>query len=97
MPNYIVLGTFTDQGIRNIKESPQRTEAVAALAKKAGASLKETYWTLGQYDFVAVFEAPDDVAMTALGLSIGKLGNVRTQTLRAFPTAEMKSIIGKLS
>jgi uncharacterized protein with GYD domain len=97
MPNYIVLGTFTDQGIRNIKDSPKRMDAVAAMAKKTGATLKETYWTLGQYDFVAVFEAPDDVSMTALGLSIGKLGNVRTQTLRAFPPAEMKSIVGKVS
>jgi uncharacterized protein with GYD domain len=66
------------------------------MAKKAGASLKETYWTLGQYDFVAIFEAPDDVSMTALGLSIGKLGNVRTQTLRAFPAAEMQAILGKM-
>jgi uncharacterized protein with GYD domain len=97
MPNYIVLGTFTDQGIRNIKDGPKRADAVAAMAKKAGAALKETYWTLGQYDFVAVFEAPDDVSMTALGLSIGKLGNVRTQTLRAFASAEMKSILGKVS
>jgi uncharacterized protein with GYD domain len=97
MPTYVVLGNFTDQGIRNIKDSPKRREAVSAMAKKAGASLKETYWTLGQYDFVAIFEAPDDVCMTALGVSIGKLGNVRTQTLRAFPTAEMKSILGKLA
>jgi len=96
MPNYIVLGTFTDQGIRNIKDSPKRTEAVNAMAKKAGASLKETYWTLGQYDFVAIFEAPDDVSMTALGLSVGKLGNARTQTLRAFPSAEFKNILGKV-
>ncbi len=96
MPNYIVLGSFTDQGIRNIKDTLKRTKAVGAMAKKAGASLKETYWTLGQYDFVAIFEAPDDVTMTALGLTIGKLGNVRTQTLRAFSTAEMKSIVGKM-
>jgi uncharacterized protein with GYD domain len=97
MPNYIVLGSYTDQGIRNVTDSPKRTEAVSAMAKKAGATLKETYWTLGQYDFVAIFEAPDDVTMTALGLSIGKLGNARTQTLRAFPAAEMKSILGKLA
>jgi uncharacterized protein with GYD domain len=96
MPNYIVLGSFTDQGIRNVKDSPKRMDAVSAMAKKAGASLKETYWTLGQYDFVAIFEAPDDVSMTALGLSIGKLGNVRTQTLRAFPAAEMQAILGKM-
>jgi uncharacterized protein with GYD domain len=67
------------------------------MAKKAGASLKATYWTLGQYDFVAIFEAPDDVTMTALGASIGKLGNVRTQTLRAFTGAELKSILGKMT
>jgi uncharacterized protein with GYD domain len=79
-----------------IKDSPKRMDAVSAVAKKAGASLKETYWTLGQYDFVAVFEAPDDVAMTALGLSIGALGNVRTQTLRAFPASEMQAILGKM-
>jgi uncharacterized protein with GYD domain len=97
MPNYIVLGNFTEQGIRNIGDSPKRTEAVSAMAKKVGASLKETYWTLGQYDFVAIFEAPDDVAMTTLGLSIGKLGNVRTETLRAFPAAEWKNIVGKVS
>jgi uncharacterized protein with GYD domain len=97
MPTYIVLGSFTDQGLRSIKDSPKRAEAVGAMAKKAGASLKETYWTLGQYDFVAVFEAPDDVSMTALGLSIGKLGNVRTETLRAFTGAEQKSILGKVT
>ena len=95
MPHYIVLGNFTDQGIRNIKDAPKRADAVAAMAKKAGASLKETYWTLGQYDFVAIFEAPDDVTMTGLGLSIGKLGNARTQTLPAFPSSEFKSILGK--
>jgi uncharacterized protein with GYD domain len=97
MPNYIVLGSFTEQGLRDIKDSPKRTEAVTAMAKKAGATLKETYWTLGQYDFIAVFDAPDDVAMTALGLSIGKLGNVRTETLRAFSAAEMKTILGKVT
>jgi uncharacterized protein with GYD domain len=97
MPTYIVLGSFTEQGLRNITDSPKRAEAVRDMAKKAGASLKETYWTLGQYDFVAIFEAPDDVTMTALGASIGKLGNVRTQTLRAFTGAELKSILGKMT
>ena len=97
MPTYIVLGSFTEQGLRNIKDSPKRAEAVGAMAKKAGASLKDTYWTLGQYDFVAIFEAPDDVTMTALGASIGKLGNVRTQTLRAFKGAELTSILGKVT
>jgi uncharacterized protein with GYD domain len=97
MPTYIVLGSFTEQGLRNITDSPKRADAVSDMAKKAGASLKATYWTLGQYDFVAIFEAPDDVTMTALGASIGKLGNVRTQTLRAFTDTELKSILGKMT
>jgi uncharacterized protein with GYD domain len=58
--------------------------------------MKEIYWTLGAYDIVSVFEADDDAAMTALGLSIGKLGNVRTQTLRAFSAADMNSVLGKV-
>jgi uncharacterized protein with GYD domain len=97
MPNYIVLGSFTEQGLRDIKDSPKRAEAVTAMAKKAGATLKETYWTLGQYDFIAVFDAPDEVTMTALNLSIGKLGNVRTETLRAFSATEVKTILGKVT
>src|SRR5262245_21500270 len=97
MPHYIVLGSFTEQGLQNIKDSPKRAEAVSKLAKKVGASLKDTYWTLGQYDFVAIIEAPDDVTMTALGATIGKLGNVRTETLRAFTGAELKSILAKIA
>jgi uncharacterized protein with GYD domain len=58
--------------------------------------MKETYWTLGAYDVVAVFEAPDDETMTAFALSISKLGNVRTQTLRAFTSSDMVGILGKM-
>ncbi len=97
MPTYVVLGSYTDQGIRNIKDSLKRTEAVKEMAKKAGVTLKETYWTLGQYDLVSIMEAPDDVSITSLGLSIGKLGNVRTQTLRAFSADDMKGILGKVT
>jgi uncharacterized protein with GYD domain len=97
MPTYIVLANFTGQGLQNINDSPKRTEAVKTMAKKAGVTMKETFWTLGQYDVVAIFEAPDDETMTALGLSIGKLGNVRTQTLRAFSAADIKGILGKVT
>jgi uncharacterized protein with GYD domain len=96
MSQYIVLANFTDQGVRNIKDSPKRSEDFKAMAKKCGATVKDLYWTLGQYDIVAILEAPDDIAMTALGLSAGALGNVRTQTLRAFTQADMKNIIGKM-
>jgi uncharacterized protein with GYD domain len=66
------------------------------MAKKCGATVKDVFWTLGQYDIVAVVEAPDDISITALGLSTGALGNVRTQTLRAFTQADLKTILGKM-
>lgn len=96
MATYVVLANFTEQGIKNVMDTPKRSEAVKAMAQKLGVTLKDIYWTLGSYDIVAIFDAPDDAAMTALGLSIGKLGNVRTQTLRAFSAADMNGILGKV-
>lgn len=96
MANYILLATYTDQALKNISDSPKRTEAVRELARKAGCTMKETYWVLGAYDIVAVFEAPDDETMTAFSLSLARLGNVKTQTMRAFSASEMGKIIGKL-
>ena len=96
MATYIVLAHFSDQGIRGVKDSPKRADAFKALAKKAGANVKELYWTLGSYDVVAIVEAPDVETITAIGLSIGKLGNVRTETLRAFSKAEMAAILNKV-
>ena len=96
MATYVVLGSFTEQGIKNVTDTTKRSEAVRTMAKKAGVTMKEEYWTLGAYDLVAIFEAPDEAAMTALGLSIGRLGNVRTQTLRAFSETEIKGILGKV-
>ncbi|HEY6254934.1 MAG TPA: GYD domain-containing protein [Xanthobacteraceae bacterium] len=97
MATYIVLGNYTDQGIRNIKDTTKRTEAVKEMAKKSGVTVKDTFWTLGAYDFVSIIEAPDDQAMIAFGMSTGALGNVRTQTLRAFPAADIAAILGKLT
>jgi uncharacterized protein with GYD domain len=96
MATYIVLINYTDQGIRNVKETTKRADAVRDMAKKFGVYAKEFFWTLGKYDVVAIFEAPDDASITALGLSIGAAGNVRTQTLRAFSEADMKAILAKL-
>lgn len=97
MATYVVLTSFTDQGIRNIKDSTKRADAVKALAKKFGVTVKELFWTLGSYDVVAIFEAPDDVSMTAFGLAIGAAGNVRTQTMRAFSREEMDGVLAKLA
>ncbi len=96
MANYIVLGNFTDQGIRNIKETEKRAEAFKSMAKGAGVTVKDIFWTLGQYDLVITMDAPDDESVTALGLSVGSLGNVRTQTLRAFSAEEMGKILSKV-
>ena len=96
MPTFIILGSFTDQGIRTVKDSPKRVATVKEIGKKHGVIVTQMYWTLGQYDIVAVLEAPDDAAITAFGLSVGKIGNVRTQTLRAYSADDMKGILGKV-
>ena len=93
MPAYISLLNFTDQGIRNVKQTTQRAEAFRATAEKMGVKVKEIYWTLGRYDAVADIEAQDDEAVTRLMLSLGSLGNVRTETLRAFSAQEMDRIL----
>ena len=97
MATYIVRGNFTDQGIRAVKDTTKRAEAFKAMAKKAGATVKELYWTLGQFDLMTVVEAPDDATLTALLLSAGALGNLRTQSLRAFSADEMGKIVGKMA
>jgi uncharacterized protein with GYD domain len=97
MATYIVLANFTDQGIRNVKDTTKRSDALKELAKSLGATVKDVYWTLGQYDITAVVEAPDDAIITALGLTLGKSGNVRTQTLRAFSRTDIDAILGKVA
>jgi uncharacterized protein with GYD domain len=96
MATYILLASYTEQGIKGIKDTVKRTDNVRDLAKKVGCTMKESYWTLGAYDVVAVFEAPDDETMTAFALSVAKLGNVKTQTLRAFSSKDMMGILAKL-
>ncbi len=97
MATYIILGQFTDQGIRNVKDTAKRADAFKELAKKAGGSVKGIGWTLGQYELLASVEAPDDATMTGMLLTLGGLGNVRTQSLRAFSADEMGRITAKLS
>ena len=97
MATYIVLGSLTDQGIRTVKETTKRAEALRGIGQKVGVTVKEVYWTLGQYDVATIIEAPDEASVTAFGLSVGALGNVRTQTLRAFSPDEMAKIIGRLA
>ena len=97
MATYIVLNNFTEQGIRTVKDTTKRADAVREMAKKFGVTVKDIYWTLGTYDVVAIFESPDESSITALTLAIGSAGNIRTQMLRAFNKEEMKGILGKLA
>ena len=97
MPTYVTLSNFTHQGIQNIKDTTKRADTFKTAAKKAGCTVKEIYWTQGQYDNVLILDAPDDASATALLMSLGKLGNVRTQTLRAFTAAELAPILDKVS
>ncbi|MGA8515260.1 MAG: GYD domain-containing protein [Burkholderiaceae bacterium] len=96
MATYITLANFTDQGIKSVKESTKRADAVKEAAKKFGATMPQIYWTMGAFDLVAVVEAPDDMSATAFALAIGMAGNIRGQTLRAFNKDEMNGILGKL-
>ena len=96
MPTYISLVQFTDKGIQAAKETTQRVADWAAKVQSMGVSVKQMYWTLGEYDQVCVFEAPDDETAASVLLAADLLGNIRTQTLRAFTASEMKKILAKL-
>jgi uncharacterized protein with GYD domain len=96
MATFISLLNWTDQGIRNVKDSPDRYEAFRAAAEKMGVKVKGFYYTMGHYDMVLIAEGSDEAAMTAL-LKLGSLGNLRTETLRSFSVEEMRKFIGKMA
>jgi uncharacterized protein with GYD domain len=96
MVTYVVLSKFTDQGIRNAKDSPKRADAFKQMAKTFGVTVKEILWTQGRYDVVTIVEAPDESSAMSLSLSLGALGNIRTESLRAFSAADMATIVGKM-
>ena len=96
MPTYITIGNFTEQGARGVKDTTKRAQAIKEVAKKSGVDFKAIYWTMGQYDLIGIFEAPDDKAMSAVSLAIAMGGNVRGQTLRAYNAEEMNAVLSKL-
>jgi uncharacterized protein with GYD domain len=97
MPTFVTLYKYTEQGIRNIKDAPKRVEALKKAAAQAGITVKETLWLQGEYDFLAIAEAPDDATVTAFGLTVLRQGNVHTQTMRAFTVAEMTKILERVT
>ena len=96
MATYIILINYTDQGIRNIKDSPKRLDAAKKMLKTMGGEIKDFYLTMGSYDLAIVAEAPSDDVITKFALASGSLGNIRTTTLKAFPETEYRKIIGAL-
>ena len=97
MAQYIMLSNWTEQGIKNVKESPKRLDAAKALAKKFNGEILDFYMTTGAHDMVVMLEAPNDEAAAKFALSLGSAGNVRTTTLKAFPEKSYRSIIGSLA
>ena len=96
MPTYISLNRFTDQGIKAVKDSPKRRQAAANAIAGLGGKLVHTYLTMGRYDIVAIYEAPDDETAAKFALMTGSLGNISTETMRAFPEAEYDRLIKSL-
>lgn len=96
MPTYIVLASFTDKGVHDVKDTVGRADKFKDMAKKTGVTVRNMYWTLGPTDVVAICEAPDDETATTLSMSVAARGFVRTQTLRAFSDAEIGKILERL-
>jgi len=96
MATFITTITFTEKGLQAIRESPKRSAAFKTAAKKLGVKVLEIYWTLGKFDGLIVFEAPDDETATAAMLQLSALGNVHTTTARAFRGQEMEKVVARL-
>lgn len=93
MTTYIMLMNWTEQGAKNLKDSPKRLDAARKALESMGGSLRDFYLTMGDYDIVVTCEAPDDAVMARFSLTLAKLGNVRTRTLKAFPEKAFRELI----
>lgn len=96
MPTYVTLAKWTDEGIRNVKDSPKRRQAFEDRIATMGGKVKDAYLVMGEYDLVVVTELPDDETAAKMALGTAMQGNVRTMTMRAFGRGEMDNIIGSL-
>ena len=97
MPTYLIQSQWTDQGIRNVKESAKRLDLGKKKLKDMGGEIKAVYLTTGAYDMLAVVEVPNDAILATYVLWLGSQGNLRTQTLKAFTEDEYRTVISQLS
>ena len=95
MPHYIILGNFTEQGIKNVRQVPKRDDEARRMIEQAGGKM-QIYYTLGEYDFVAITEMPDDEVMMKFLLQAGSLGNIRTKTLKAWTESDSIKVISQI-
>lgn len=96
MPTYIILANWTDQGARNVKDSPRRLDAAKKALAQVGGEFKSFFMTMGEVDMIAFYEAPDDAVAARFTLQLGQLGNIRTRTLKAFPESAYREIVASL-
>jgi uncharacterized protein with GYD domain len=96
MPTYVMLSNWTDQGVRSIEDSPKRVDAARKSLEEMGGRFLSTYMTMGEHDLIITYDAPDDAVSARFTLLLGKLGNVRTTTLKAFPEEAYRQIIYSL-
>ena len=96
MPTYVMLANWTDQGARQVKDSPKRVDTARKALTEMGGEFKSLYMTMGDYDLIVIYEAPDDAVAARFTLLLGQLGAVRTTTLKAFPEAAYREIINSL-
>jgi uncharacterized protein with GYD domain len=96
MATYVMLAQWTEQGMRQVKDSPKRVDAAKRALKEMGGDFKAFFMTMGDYDLVAIYEAPDDAVAARFTLMLGMLGNVRSSTLKAFPEAAYREIVASL-
>jgi uncharacterized protein with GYD domain len=96
MPSYVMLVNWTDQGIRNVSEGPKRMETAKATLKDMGGEVGSVYLTMGLYDMVVTYDAPDDAVAARFTLMLGKTGNVRTISMKAFPEQAYRQIVASL-
>ena len=97
MPQFIAMVNWTDQGIKGLKESPSRAQAFKDMATELGCTVQGLFFTMGRYDIAVRIEAPDDATMSALMLKVGQLGNVRSETLRAYTEEEFAAMVKKVT
>jgi uncharacterized protein with GYD domain len=97
MPTYIMLANWTDQGARQVRDSPKRVDAAKKLLVEMGGRFTSLYMTMGDYDLIGVYEAPDDAVAARFVLLLGQMGTVRTRTMKAFPEAAFREIVNSLS